>query len=459
MKKLFLLTALLYLHTLLPAQLYVQSGATLHIGGTVTLHNEDFFRGSGGEPVITFEPGSNVLFTGDEDNIISGHIGFLNIEVAKEGGHQVSLQDYNEEVQGQMVFTSGLFNLNNNTLLLGSTGTLINENENSRIIGPGGGAVQALLTLNQPSGVNPGNIGAAVTSTKNLGEVTISRTYVDAYSVPSNSIKRYYSINFTEPANDADLNATLRLYYFDAELDGADETKLVHWNREDFSNTWLQQGLPENITRNTDENWVQLTGIETLSTWTLAESTDALPVKFAFFNVACESNTAVIKWQTAMEINVHHFEIQRSANGRDWITIATQKATGQSSSLQQYAYRDPEPASSGTILYRIKSVDIDGNESFTEVRTSACGNVDLWQVWPNPVQNKVYVSLKSDGAYKASLQLLDNKGSLVRQWQKELVPGDNRFTIDLHGIPASTYHLFVTWNEGRMQKRAKILKL
>ncbi len=458
MKKYLLIIFFLCSYAGIRAQLYVQGGATLYIGGIVTLQDADFIRSSPSGPAIAFEPGSKVLFTGNADNIISGYIDFLNLEIAKGGNRQVSLQSYNEAVRGQMTFTSGFFNLNNNMLFLGSTGTLINENENSRIIGPTGGAVQARLQLNQPTGINPGNIGAAITSTKDLGDVTINRGYVYVSPLPPNSIQRYYSINFTDPANDANLNATLQLHYFDAELNSADETKLVHWKYEDATSTWLQQGLTANITRNGDENWVQLTGIGSLSTWTLAESSAILPLEFTHFNVACENNAAVINWQTATEINTDHFNVQRSLNGTDWMTIASQNAAGQSSSLLNYSYTDPTPASSDRIFYRIQCVDIDGSKSYTPVRISTCGSGILWQVWPNPVHQQAYISLQLDGAYKASVRLFDNKGSLVRQWQKGLVRGNNQFPVDMQNLPTGTYHLFITWDGGRGQKSATILK-
>ncbi|MGN6292530.1 MAG: T9SS type A sorting domain-containing protein [Chitinophagaceae bacterium] len=458
MKKYLFIILFLCSYAGIKAQLYVQSGATLHVGGVVTLQNQDFIRSSPSGSAIAFEPGSKVLFTGNADNIISGYIDFLNLEIAKAGNHQVSLQGYNDAVRGQMIFTSGFFNLNNNMLLLGNTGILINENENSRIIGPAGGAVQARLQLDQPAGINPGNIGAAITSTQNLGEVAINRGYVYTSPLPSNSIQRYYSINFTDPVNDANLNATLRLHYFDAERNGTDETKLVHWKYDDASSTWLQQGPLANITRNADENWVQLTGIGSLSTWTLAESSGVLPLEFSRFNVSCENNAAVINWQTATEINTDHFNVQRSLNGTDWMTIATLNAAGQSSSLLNYSYTDPVPASSDRIFYRIQSVDIDGSKSYTPVRLSTCGSGILWQVWPNPVHQLAYISLKLDGTYKASVRLFDNKGAMVRQWQKGLVRGNNQFSVDMQGLPAGTYHLFITWNEGRGQKSATILK-
>lgn len=458
MKKSFFITLFLYTCVSIHAQLYVQGGATLYIGGTVTLQNEDFIRSPSPGSSIVFEPASRVLFTGNANNIISGYINFLNLEIAKENNRQVSLKDDNDAVRGQMIFTSGLFNLDNNMLFLGNTGSLINENENSRIIGPAGGAVQAHVLLDQPAGVNPGNIGASITSSKNLGSITINRGYVFGSALPLNAVQRYYTILFDNPANDINLDAALQLYYFDAELGSADETKLVHWKYLDASSTWQQQGPLGNITRNTTENWVKLTGIASLSSWTLAEATAALPLQFTRFTVTCNNNAAVINWQTATEINTHHFEIQRSINGTDWITVATQPAAGQSSSLLNYSYTDPAPASPAKLFYRIFCVDLDGSKNYTPIRTFTCGDAPMWQVWPNPVQQQAYVSLQLDDASKVSIQLLDSKGSAVRQWQKELLRGDNRLVLNMQDLSTGVYYLLITWGEGKVQKGTKIIK-
>lgn len=458
MKKSFFVILSLYLCFCTHAQLYVQKGATLYIGGTVTLQDEDFIRSPLPGSSIVFEPSSRVLFTGNANSIISGYIDFLNLEIAKENNRQVSLKDYNDAVRGQMVFTSGLFNLDNNMLFLGHTGILINENENSRIIGPTGGAVQARQLLDQPAGVNPGNIGASITSSKNLGDITINRGYVFGSPLPLNSVQRYYTILFGNPANDMNLDATLRLYYFDAELGSTDETKLVHWKYQDASSTWQQQGPAGNITRNTTENWVQLTGIGSLSPWTLAEATGALPLQFTRFTVTCNNNAAVINWQTATEINTHHFEVQRSVNGTDWMTVATQPAAGQSSSLLNYNYTDPAPSSPDKLFYRILCVDLDGSKNYTPIRTFTCGDSPLWQVWPNPVRQQAYVSLKLDDASKVSIRLLDSKGAAVRHWQKELLRGDNRLVINMQDLSTGVYYLLITWGEGKVQKGTKIIK-
>lgn len=458
MKKALYLLAFLCTTTTVKSQLYVQGGAIFHVGGTVTLQDEDFIRGPGGGAVITFEPGSNVLFTGNADNIISGYIGFLNLEIAKSGNHQVSLQDYNEEVTGQMVFTSGNFNLNNNTLLLGSTGTLINENENSRIIGPAGGTVNVSMPLNQPSNVNPGNIGAVITSAKDLGKVTIDRGYVYALGLPSKSVQRYYSINFVDPSKDADLDATLQLHYMESELNGTNEAKLALWKYDNGTSAWKEQGTTENITRDVGANWVQLSGINSLSPWAIAETSSPLPVKLTFFNVACNQNTPILQWQTASETNVHSFEIQRSLNSREWATIASLPATNQNNILTNYQYTDQTAAQLDRVYYRIASLDFDGTKSFSPVSTSACTVNQDWKVWPNPVRELLNISIEMPQTNKATIQLIDSKGSLVRKWTKYTQSGVNQITLDVHDLPSGAYHLMITWNGGNDRKTTHFIK-
>lgn len=456
MKKALYLLALLCTTTAVNSQLYVQGGAMFHVGGTVTLQDEDFILGTGGS--ITFTPDSKVLFSGNKDNIIRGFFGFSNLEIAKSGNHQVSLQNEDLQVSGQMILTAGFFNLNNKTLILGSTGTLINENENSHIIGPTGGSVKVSMPLNQPNNLNPGNIGAAITSTKDLGNVTIDRGYVYATGLPSGAVKRYYTINFADPSKDVDLNATLQLHYLESELNGANETKLALWKFDNGTNAWKEQGPIENITRDEVANWVQLTGINSLSPWTIAETSSPLPVKLTSFNVTCNQNTPILEWQTASETNVHSFEIQRSLNSREWVTIASLPPTNQNNVLANYQYTDQEAAQLDRVYYRIASLDFDGTKSFSPVRTSACGINQDWKVWPNPVRELLNVSITTTQTDKATIQLIDSKGSRVRLWTKYTQSGVNQLTLDVHDLPSGAYHLIITWSHGNDRITAHFIK-
>ena len=78
-------------------------------------------------------------------------------------------------LQNAFFLLQGCLNLNGFNADLGTTGRLDAENENSRITGTNGGEVFFSTELNAPAGANPGNLGAIITSTQNLGNVLIKR--------------------------------------------------------------------------------------------------------------------------------------------------------------------------------------------------------------------------------------------------------------------------------------------
>jgi len=211
-------------------------------------------------------------FTGNADVNISGNsaITFDKLSIAKSGAKVAFQQNVN--VVGQVNFISGLFDLTNSILNLGTTGTVNGETETNRIFATGNGYVQVINALNAPSSANPGNLGAIITSTKNLGSVTIRRGHLAQVNISGTApgIKRYYDIL---PANDNGLKATFRFQYFDAELNGLTETTLELWKQDKKS--WANVGYSS---RNATLNYVEKTGIGALSRWTLSTGTSTGPL-------------------------------------------------------------------------------------------------------------------------------------------------------------------------------------
>jgi hypothetical protein len=180
----------------------------------------------------------------------------------------VALQQ-NINVVGQVNLTSGFLDLTNSVLNLGTTGTVNGETEASRIFTLSNGYVQVVNTLNAPVAANPGNLGAIITSAKNLGSVTIKRGHIAQTNVSGTTpgILRYYDIL---PANDNGLKATLRFQYFDAELNGLNEATLELWKQD--KKGWTSVGYSS---RNATLNYVEKTGISALSRWTLSTGTSS----------------------------------------------------------------------------------------------------------------------------------------------------------------------------------------
>lgn len=205
------------------------------------------------------------IFTGNADVAISGSsiTIFDKLTLAKTTNFKVTLQQ-TVNVVGLVDFTTGLLDLNNSMLNLGTTGTLNGESEVSRIFTFGNGYIQVINSLNAPVSANPGNLGAIITSSKNLGSVTIRRGHLEQANVSGTTpgILRYYDIL---PANDNGLKATLRFKYLDIELNDLDESTLRLWKQG--KKGWSNEGF---TSRSTADNYVEKTNIATLSRWTLS---------------------------------------------------------------------------------------------------------------------------------------------------------------------------------------------
>ena len=393
-----------------------------------------------------------VRFTGTVNKNISGNntIQFYKLDLAKTGSAQLVLQK-NISVDNEINFISGLLNLNNYNILLGNNALLANENENSRIIGSTGGYVEINTILNAPSSSNPGNLGATISSSSNLGNTIIRRGHQSQTNGSGGgySILRYYDII---PTNNSALNATLRFQYFDAELNSLDENSLVLWRSPD-NVSWNEMGF---TSRNTSTNYVELNGINDFSRWTLSSSGNALPVQWNSFNGQCIGNKTRISWRTEMEINSKYFIVQASNNAVAWVNMDTLPAAGNSNAPLLYIYTAASP-NSGIAYYRILQQDINGIFKLSPVLRINCDTKHLFTVYPNPTRNEVWVSLHLPVNGNIDLMIYDNYGRLVRKETKKLQSGQNIFSIDLFNFPAGIYTLLLKQkNELRVVKVEKL---
>jgi hypothetical protein len=276
MKRIFLsqnITLLLIILTcsfkIVSAQLTVTANAHLVSSGSntqIVLQNVSVVNNG----TINHSSG-NIKFNGTSITSISGNgtLSLYNLELNKTA-NPVSLSR-SISVKNQLKFTSGILNLNGFDVDLLSTGTLVNETENSRITGGIGGTVKTTVTLNAPNAANPGNIGAVFTSTENFGSVSIQRGHRMQINdqETGTSILRYYEIT---PTNNASLKATLHFNYFDAELNGIAESNLVLF-KGSANGSWIEKGY---TTRDATTNFVEKINNPDFSRWTLSNTGNAL---------------------------------------------------------------------------------------------------------------------------------------------------------------------------------------
>jgi hypothetical protein len=90
-----------------------------------------------------------------------------------------------------------------------------------------------------------------------------------------------------------------------------------------------------------------------------------LPVKIVNFSASKKSNYIETQWVTEEESNISHYQIQKSTNGTDFVTIGKVDSRNQNARTI-YSYNDTKPVN-GLAYYRLKSVEIDGKSELSKI--------------------------------------------------------------------------------------------
>ncbi len=179
--------------------------------------------------------------------------------------------DRNLTVNENIQTLIGDLDLNGNTITLGSNAALSETSGNT--VGGTSGKLTITQDVGVPAELNVGGLGAVLTSANILGNTTVERTHASGTGQGNEGVKRVFNIM---PTNNSGLNATLRFYYDESELNSIPENELVFYKSPDGSNnSWFSMGG----TVNTSENYVEVSGLNDFSYWTLAGINSPLPVK------------------------------------------------------------------------------------------------------------------------------------------------------------------------------------
>ncbi len=121
------------------------------------------------------------------------------------------------------------------------------------------------------------------------------------------------------------------------------------------------------------------------------QDSSPLPVVLRNFNVTKEDRHVVLKWSTTSETNADRFEIERSADGRSWITAGAVQARGEGSG-SRYAFTDAHPLP-GRSFYRLRMIDYDNTFSFSNIDI-AIFDQHGYSIYPNPTAERFYIPIQ-----------------------------------------------------------------
>ncbi|MGQ0738145.1 MAG: T9SS type A sorting domain-containing protein [Bacteroidota bacterium] len=165
-----------------------------------------------------------------------------------------------------------------------------------------------------------------------------------------------------------------------------------------------------------------------------------LPLHFISFTAQKTTDNKVkLHWVTADEQNVSHFEVQRSADGVNYVRIAVVQALN-SPNGGTYHYRDESPLTRAN-HYRLLIVDTDASFQLSPVRRISIDKLNYsLSVYPNPAKDFIQVDFSSNEK-KIRVRIFDAAGRLMLS---KLLNNELLITIPVQSLSAGTYYLHVS---------------
>ncbi|MEQ1677919.1 MAG: T9SS type A sorting domain-containing protein, partial [Chitinophagaceae bacterium] len=252
------------------------------------------------------------------------------------------------------------------------------------------------------------------------------------------SVFRYFDIT---PTTNTGLNASINFYYFDTELGVISESNLGMFSSANGGTNWTnigENGIEQTI------NYVTKTGIDQFNRLTLSTISAPLAVTLLYLKAKLVDHQTLLNWATATESGNDHFEIERSANGRDFAFLASVPGAGNSSSIQYYAYTDKNPMS-GINYYRLKQVDHNSHFTYSStVMVNAGINQGMFMmVYPNPASGNIKLSFTLLKNQEGLLQITDMSGKIVQSKAIRCIAGLSEMELNIASLPAGFYTISI----------------
>jgi hypothetical protein len=194
---------------------------------------------------------------------------------------------------------------------------------------------------------------------------------------------------------------------------------------------------------------------------------NTLPVEISDLTVSVLHSSAVLAWNTAVEINSAGFAIERrrSVNGEKgaWEQIGFVESHGTTNAPHQYSFTDRD-ASSGTVTYRLKLMDRDGGwEYSSEASVEIIGiprRLMLSDNYPNPFNPSTAIEFSVPENGEALLAVYNPLGQKVAELFKDHVEAGKIYSTAFDGgtMSSGMYYYQLRFGAERIVKKMLLVK-
>lgn len=245
----------------------------------------------------------------------------------------------------------------------------------------------------------------------------------------------------------------------EAVVGGSNAALTLQWNTadegENFTRTFTRirhyvggmydEAMSEVPAQGTDPYKITRSGIGSFSPF-IVGSTPVLPVELIRFNARLAASAVQLTWATASERNCDFFEIQRSVNGKDFTTIGDKvEGHGTTMVVQEYAFADYQLPVAAMAYYRLRQVDRDGSQHYSNVQAVRLSKAVLSELllFPNPATDQISVGLPTTGGV---VLVHDAMG---REVLRQVVAAtESGALLEIHALRAGAYSMVFRGTDG-----------
>ncbi|MGI4821395.1 MAG: discoidin domain-containing protein [Janthinobacterium lividum] len=170
-----------------------------------------------------------------------------------------------------------------------------------------------------------------------------------------------------------------------------------------------------------------------------------LPVTLTSFGAAAQGPDVRVSWTTASEQHNAGFEVQRSADGQGFITLARIAGAGTSLTAHTYQYLDAAPLRTSG-YYRLQQFDTPGTFTYSPVvvmQAPPSAASAFLGAYPNPTGDRLTLSWAGAAPTTGRWYLASATGQVVHAEALPLPTGPHTLVFDLQAYPAGRYVLTI----------------
>lgn len=219
------------------------------------------------------------------------------------------------------------------------------------------------------------------------------------------------------------------------------------------------------LSRNGDAELINIGGVdvwrrnnETINgPWVLSHpyvGAGVLTVNFDYLRASQKQPyTVQLDWGTNYESNTASFLVERSTNQKNWESIGTVAAKGNSSQKETYTFTDNNPLH-GIAYYRLKEVNMKGEGIFSEIVRYNFAVTKKLSIFPNPLSSSTRIYSKEPFKAGQVLQITNGTGSRIKTIN---AAAGNSVQLDLSSYSPGLYLVQLIEN-GKVIENLQIIK-